>query len=280
MKNILFASMTYLSLAPLHSNDSWSLKTKIKTDPMNNIVVLQPSGINTQTTANNIATIWTCSTVDNKGNTILAGTYQGEWGNQFVMAWITSGTNLRGTTVIIPAMNKGEAADVGGDQCFAVTTDKSGNVYLGGNSADITGQTRFAVVKINNRTKQLDLSFGQSGVVRFGYCLAGGVNDKCTAIAIDKKGKLVIAGTSGDSTGKTYFSLARLTRNGSFDRTLGSDYAHPGTHVIKPTLAGGISDICSTITINSKNEIILSGTSADMNGNSFFASIRFPKSER
>ena len=282
MKRILLASIACLSLVTLHSSGAWWLgsNTLATTRPMNNIVILRPSGVNTQTTADNIAVTWTCSTIDNKGNTILAGTYQGGWGNQFVVAWITPGTNLQGTTVIIPAMDGGEAADMGGDQCLAVTTDKSGNVYLGGSSADITGQTRFAVVKINNRTKQLDPSFGESGVVRFEYCLAGGVNDKCTALTIDKQGKLVVAGTSGDDAGNTYFALARLTRNGGFDRTLGNSYAHPGTYVVKPTLAGGINDICTTVTIDSRNGILLSGTSADMNGNSFFASIRFPKNQR
>lgn len=281
MKRVFLVSISFLFFPALQAGGIWWLGSSTRTTarPTNNIVILKPNNINTQTTADNISVTWSCSAIDNKGNTILAGTYQGGWGNQFIVAWFTPGNSLQGTTVIVPAMEGAEAADMGGDQCFAVTTDKSGNVYLGGSSADITGQTRFAVVKINKH-KQLDRSFGKSGVVRFEYCLAGGVNDKCTALAIDKSGKLVVAGTSGDDAGNTYFALARLTSRGAFDRSLGSNYAHPGTHVVKPTLAGGINDICSAVTIDSKNSIVLAGTSADMNGNSFFASIRFPKNQR
>ena len=278
MKKIVFlllaTTLITTSLYPIWPFDQGV--TRQPSRPTNNSVVIKPKPTNLRRLTDGCLATWNCSVVDEDGTIIVGGTYQGKDGNHFTIAWITPGTTIAGSTVIIP-MHDEEAAEMGGDQCFAIALDKSGNVFLGGSSATLTGSTHFAVVKIK-KDKTVDQKFGHNGMMCLEFCIAGGVNDRCTSLAVDKKGNIVAAGTSSDMTGANYFALMRLTPEGHPDRTLGKRMN--GVHFIAPTLAGGVNDMCNKVTLDPKDGIILSGTSSDIQGNSFFASIRFPFDQR
>ncbi len=219
-----------------------------------NTLVIKP-----KRTSGRTLTQWTCSITDDYGNIILGGTSK----NRFAIAWVTPGQTLEGSMIVLPAIAGGTK-----EKCKAIALDSTGNIILAGTSSIPGGNSYFAAARVT-ATKTIDTSFGKQGMMRIPVSFAGGANDQCNAIALDNQSNIILAGTSSDKAGSTFFCAARLTLNGVLDATFGKR----GITVL-PSLAGGINNQCQTVTIDQFNNIILSGTSSDATGNSFFAATR------
>ena len=206
-------------------------------------------------------TQWTCSTTDKDGTIILGGTSN----NHFAIAWVTPGQALEGSVLVFPAIAGGTK-----EKCKAITIDNTGNIILAGTSSIPAGNSYFAAARIKP-DKTIDASFGKKGMMRIPKSLTTGVNDQCNAVAIDNLNNIILAGTSSDRSSRTFFCAVRLTPNGIVDITFGKH----GISVL-PSLGRGINNQCQIINIDISNNIILSGTSSDPAGNTYFAAVRIP----
>ena len=212
-------------------------------------------------------TQWTCSTTDEEGNIVLGGTFNN---NRFAVAWVIPGqTTLEGSLLVFPAIAGGTK-----EKCKAITIDSTGNIILAGTSSIPGGNSYFAAARVTPN-KRIDLTFGKKGMMRIasssGLGFTKGVNDQCNAIALDNFENIILAGTSSDRSSRTFFCAVRLTPNGIVDTTFGK-----GGISVLPSLGGGVNNQCQTITIDASDNIVLSGTSSDPEGNTFFAAIRIP----
>jgi len=111
-----------------------------------------------------------------------------------------------------------------------VTTDLGSNSYLQSLALDASGKivaAGFKVVFWNDdfatvrylSNGSLDVSFGNGGIVLTDF---GGKSNQAYAVAIQKSGKIVVAGNSGGTSAQGDFALARYEANGSLDGTFGS----------------------------------------------------------
>ncbi len=221
-----------------------------------NALVIKP-----KKTSGRNQTQWTCSTTDEDGNIVLGGTSN----NRFAVAWVTPGQTLEGSVLVFPAIAGGTK-----EKCKAIAIDSTGNIILAGTSTIPAGNSYFAVARVTPDRK-IDTTFAKQGMTRITTPLGGGANDQCNVVALDNFENIVLAGTSSDRLGRTFFCAARLTSTGSVDTTFGKS----GITVL-PSLGGGINNQCQTITIDASNNIVLSGTSSDPAGSTFFAAIRIP----
>jgi uncharacterized delta-60 repeat protein len=79
----------------------------------------------------------------------------------------------------------------------------------------------FAVVRYAPRGR-LDTSFGQGGTVRTSFSEPPKTSEGASAVAIQRDGRVVVAGASGDFTRSgSRFALARYTTSGRLDPTFG-----------------------------------------------------------
>lgn len=213
-------------------------------------------------------TEWTCSTKDKFGNTIMGGTYRNTSGNRFAVAIINPNQVSQNALTILPAFSTGS-----NETCAGITTDTEGNIIIAGTSSDPMGNNYFAAARLVAKIGVIDHSFGLNGITRITAPIAGGINNQCTAVAITKKGIIVLAGTSTDIYGTSYLAVVELTPTGG----LNTPFGRSGRLYISPTLAGGVDDECDAMTIDdATNTIILTGTSADQAGSAYFALARVP----
>ena len=94
------------------------------------------------------------------------------------------------------------------DIAQAVAVQEDGKIVVAGYS-DANGGYEFAVSRYT-RTGAPDMSFGSGGKVLTD--VGGGGNDNATAIAVQKDGKIVVAGFSAVSGGYD-FALVRYTKD-------------------------------------------------------------------
>ncbi len=219
-----------------------------------NALVIKP-----KKTSGRTLTQWTCSTTDQDGNIILGGTSN----NRFAVAWVMPGQALEGSVLVFPAIAGGTK-----EKCKAITIDSTGNIILAGTSSIPAGNSYFAAARVTPK-RAIDTTFGKKGMMRIASSLTTGVNDQCNAVAIDNLNNIILAGTSSDRSSRTFFCAVRLTDQGVLDGTFGKH----GISVL-PSLGGGINNQCHTITIDALNNIVLSGTSSDQDGNTFFTATR------
>jgi uncharacterized delta-60 repeat protein len=221
-----------------------------------NALIIKPKGFTGKT-----LTQWTCSTTDEDGNILLGGTSN----NRFAVAWITNGQSLEGSVLVFPAIAGGTK-----EKCKAIAIDTAGNIVLAGTSSKPDGTTYFAAARVTPK-RTIDNSFGKKGMMRMPTSLTTGVNDQCTAVAFDNLTNIILTGTSSDRSSRTFFGAVRLTSKGMVDTTFGKQGIF-----VAPSLGGGINNQCQAVTIDASNNIVLSGTSSDPAGNSYFAAIRIP----
>jgi uncharacterized delta-60 repeat protein len=149
--------------------------------------------------------------------------------------------------------------DLGGtdEEIRALDTDGKNATYAAG-WTNAGGNYDFALVKY---TKGLDLdkSFGTNGVVTTDF--AGG-RDQGRAIALQKDGKIIVAGVANWPSGDV--ALARYTRDGQLDPTFGTG----GKVVLDLSGTGGYDDAVSVIAANGGG-IVTAGTAYNAATSSF-----------
>jgi uncharacterized delta-60 repeat protein len=91
----------------------------------------------------------------------------------------------------------------------------AGRIYVGGLDDD------FAVVRYTPGGR-LDTTFGRGGTAQTSFSLRPRTSDEASGVAIQRDGKLVVAGESGRTLSGVYrFALARYTAHGALDASFG-----------------------------------------------------------
>ena len=102
----------------------------------------------------------------------------------------------------------------GTDLGFAVAIQSDQRIVVAGTSV-VGGKTQFTVVRYQS-SGSLDGTFGRGGIVTTEI----GASDECTAITLQRDGRIVLAGTTGNGT-TTDFVVVRYNRDGSLDTSFG-----------------------------------------------------------
>ena len=110
-----------------------------------------------------------------------------------------------------------------GAEAFTVAVQSDGKILVGGNADDSglfgSRDDDFALARLNTNGG-LDGSFGDDGKVTFGM---GGNDDRISAIAVQRDGKIVVGGFGGTVGRGRKFAVARFTSGGSLDKTFDGD---------------------------------------------------------
>ena len=157
---------------------------------------------------------------------------------------------------------------IGGANASAVAIDASGRIVAAGTSPTATATMDFTLIRyLADGT--LDPSFGTGGVVTTDFAQN---HDYGTSLAIDKNGRIVVAGYTQfetvidcstperpectQNTSAFYFALARYNVDGTLDLTFGPD---ANGKVI--TDFSGFSDTATAVGVASDGKIVVSGYS-------------------
>ena len=155
-----------------------------------------------------------------------------------------------------------------GIQASSVAIQTDGKIVAAGDS-NAAGGRDFAVVRYT-RGGNLDASFGRGGKVLTDLGL---VNDSASALAIQKDGKIIAAGRSGQD-----FAVVRYTTGGKLDTSFGA-----GGMVLASLDADSFGE-AEAVAIQEDGKIVAAGRSATLDGkyndNYNFALVRYTTSGR
>jgi uncharacterized delta-60 repeat protein len=103
-----------------------------------------------------------------------------------------------------------------GNQAHAIAIQGNGKIVVAGRAHTVPGHDDFAVVRYN-ADGTLDAGFGATGKITTDFF---GANDSANAVAIQKDGRVVVAGVAGN-TFSSMFGLVRYNPDGGLDTTFG-----------------------------------------------------------
>jgi uncharacterized delta-60 repeat protein len=156
--------------------------------------------------------------------------------------------------------------DFGGDgnaegRSVAVQTD--GEIVVVG-YATAGGVEKFALERYN-ADATLDPSFGSNGRVTTAVGFSG---SNATGVALQKDGKIVVAGYAVNNSGRFYdFACVRYNTDGSLDQGFGD-------HGKVTTSVGQGDDKANSLAVQSDGKIIVAGSASDSD-NTEFATVRY-----
>ena len=153
---------------------------------------------------------------------------------------IAGGNDWHATSIVLQSDGK---IVVAGSADLSPSAYASNNVY------------EFGLYRFNNNGT-LDKSFGQNGEINTAIIGGDSTWDKGYAVVMQSDGKIVVAGSSNDSS-KTAFALARFNSDGTVDKTFGTN----GT--VRNYIAGADSfdDEAHSVAIQSDGKIVAAGWS-------------------
>jgi uncharacterized delta-60 repeat protein len=150
----------------------------------------------------------------------------------------------------------------GSDGANAVVVDRSGRIVVAGDSQQAGGE-KFAVARYKP-DGSLDHTFSGDGRQLTRFPGATGF-DRAEGLAIDRSGRIVVAGFSQQGAGPVYkFAIARYNADGSLDHTFSGD----GRQLTRFPGATGF-DEAYAVAIDHAGRILLAGYSAQSGGNKF-----------
>jgi uncharacterized delta-60 repeat protein len=157
-----------------------------------------------------------------------------------------------GCTVI--GFNRGGEWD---DFPYALALQPDGRIVVAG-SADVDGpgavNSDFAVARLT-AGGQLDSGFGTGGKVVFGFDSGTASDDVARALAIDRRGRILLAGAAGNEA-----AIARLTPSGALD----ASFASGGKRTFHFGGAGaGLVDVAFGVAVQSDGKVVAVGRGAD-----------------
>jgi len=150
-------------------------------------------------------------------------------------------TSFQGGKVLVP---------VGGTDAYAyaLAAQADGKLLVAGTSHNHAGD--FAAMRFT-RDGELDASFGSAGVVT---TEVGQAADVARAIAVDSKGRIVVAGTTSGTVGLD-FAVVRYSTDGKLDESFGSK----GKTVVS---FGDDVDTAYALVLQSDGKIVIGGDSS------------------
>lgn len=151
------------------------------------------------------------------------------------------------------------AFDLGGslpDWAQAMTLDSSGRVVVVGRARHTNGNDDFAIARFRSDGR-LDTTFSSDGKVTVGFDLGGGNKDEAYSVAIDSKGRIIVAGYAQTAGRGDYdFAVVRLLPDGRLDTSFDFDGK---TTIPNFDLFATSDDRASDVVIDKQGRIILVG---------------------
>ena len=197
--------------------------------------------------------------IQKDGKIVVAGRSETGGGfSDFVVARYNTDGNLDVTfnpTGSLPGTVTTNFGGTSDDRGRAVALQKDGKIVVAGQS-NVGGDNDFAVARYNT-DGSLDTNFGTGGKVTTNF----GDNDLGDAVAIQKDGKIVVAGQS-NAGGTIDFAVARYNADGSLDITFNPTGSLPGTVI---TSFDGEDDIATAVVIQKDGKIVVVGESNEEN---------------
>jgi uncharacterized delta-60 repeat protein len=109
---------------------------------------------------------------------------------------------------------------------------------------------------------ELDKSFGKRGVVVDHNAAGGNSDDRGNSIYVDSKGRIYVTGCSVNRNGDKDMVIWRYNKEGKLDKTFGE-----GGIVVDNNAAGGkVEDVGTSIYVDKKGRIYVTGYSKNRNG--------------
>lgn len=161
------------------------------------------------------------------------------------------------------------------DKATSIAIQPNQKIVLAGYSDGDGSQLDFTTVRLNSNGA-LDNSFGISGKVVTAFDLGGSKYDYAYGVALQKDGKIVVAGSvEGQSSffNKSDVGLVRYNSNGSLDVTFGTN----GRKVIAFDKGNNNADVGTGVFVQPDQKIVVSATVAtgSLFGGSFGAGSAF-----
>ena len=205
----------------------------------------------------------TSITTDVMGRILVAGaSYDGSFTSDMtVWRYDTDGQldTLFGNYGIV--VNDGAAGGYDNDAGLSITTDLLGRILVAGWSSN--GSDDDMVIWRYDANGALDTSFGSSGVVVSDGAAGGSnSNDSANSITTDSDGKILVAGWSSNGSDDDMV-IWRYESSGQLDTAFGGS----GIVVHDSAAGGNGNDNGSSITINSKGRILVTGYSSNGSDN-------------
>lgn len=181
------------------------------------------------------------SVLDANDRLVLAGfTDRGNRDYDFAIARLTS-------TGVLDVSFSGDGRavfdfNIGGskaDRATAVTVDRSGRILVAGIVEVAEGDTDFGIIRLNT-DGTLDRRFDKDGrtTVAFNRLADRKGVDEAFDVAVDKTGRILIAGRVQSASGDTDFAITQLNKSGQRNRGFGAN----GRLVVPFNLGGGNYD--------------------------------------
>ncbi len=139
------------------------------------------------------------------------------------------------------------------DRAFAIALQNDGKIVVAGDTetGGIGVYTQFGIVRYNT-DGSLDTTFNSDGIVKTSI---GGIDDEANGIAIQKDGKIVVAGYSDNGSDKD-IAVVRYNTDGSLDTTFNSTGKVLG---IVTTPVGSLDDRAYAIALQNDGKIVVAG---------------------
>jgi uncharacterized delta-60 repeat protein len=184
------------------------------------------------------------------GTIVLAGYSNAE--SAFALARLKPNGNLDGSfsgngKVTVPFANQGAAR--------GVAVQHNGKVVAAGYEKDAGGNFDFAITRFTEQG-QLDSSFSGDGIRTQSFD-NGTAQDDANDVALQRGGKIVVAGESDQSSTGTDFAIARLTSSGRLDTSFAGD----GKRLQSFGNNGSNSDVAEGVAIQSDQKVVVAGSS-------------------
>src|SRR5262245_48826841 len=205
--------------------------------------------------------------LDAQGRIVLAGSAEQDCGFDFAVARLNPDGSL--DTTFSGDGKRTVPFDLGGpssDVAAAVALDAQGRIVLAGSAEPDNGNSDFAVARLNP-DGSLDLTFsGGIGRQTVAFDLGGSRSDVAGALALDARGRIVLAAYAELDNSSFDFAAARLNPDGSLDPT----FSGTGKQTVAFDLGGSWSDKAGALALDAQGRIVLAGKADVGNGNHDF----------
>jgi uncharacterized delta-60 repeat protein len=144
----------------------------------------------------------------------------------------------------------------------------NGKIIIGGWARSDNGGV-FIACRLT-QTGNLDTTFGTFGKVNFTFPNVDTDGAHCQAMALQKDGKIILAGSAYKTASGIDFAIARLNVNGTLDTTFSGD----GLTTVGFNIGGADWDIGNAVGIQSDGKIVVAGNVQRDDGNQDFGVVR------
>ena len=231
-------------------------------------------GVDAENTLSLNQDVATCVAIQADGKIVIGGYAQRNGTGNFDFAVVRLNTDGALDTTFSSDGKAVIAFDYGGggdDRATGIAIQSDGKIVLVGYTQKAAlGDNDIALARLRT-DGSLDTSFTGDGRKFIGFNADGTADDRGAAVAIQSNGAIVVVGyAQASGTGNDDFAIARVTSNGTLDRSFSSD----GKKTIAFNLGGTGNDRATSVALQSDGKIVVAGSASSTQGDGDFAVAR------